>query len=328
MRDRKLNAVYVHLADENRVECSDITIDELFNTSLPNDELYFDFESRFEPYQRYSYDPLERVDLVVREKRLETVRGQRIVSPGAALRALEVKLTVIPDSATYADAPTKWGPELVVRPPTTMYCGLGMADSADSAREEVRQLFLPVGQNVIDWGNATEAEKTLPAAIDALDRFQSRFFHCQRPLIMQPIWKTKGKTPMLDEQAFDIFVWSDFALARVFINLAKQNRGGISRHARSTLRLARFLYEYGRASAANVHTIYAGMTFRHQSDKEFSLNGRITSSYMNHPRLAAPSLTRHVVKDIILDGGEKNLSPERRFDQTVFFTYGFEQEHS
>lgn len=225
MRDHKLNAVYVHLADENRVQCADITIDELFNTSVPNDELYFDFESRFEPYQRYSYDPLERVDLVVREKRLETVRDQRVVGPGTALRALEVKLTIIPDSATYADEPTKWGPEMVVRPPTTMYCGLGMADSSDIEREEVRHLFLPVGQNVIDWGNETEAEKTLPAAIDALDRFQSRFFHRQRPLIMQPIWKTKGKTPMLAEQAFDIFVWSDFALARVFINLAKQYRG-------------------------------------------------------------------------------------------------------
>ena len=57
-----------------------------------------------------------------------------------------------------------------------------------------------------------------------------------------------------------------------------------------------------------------------QTDKEFSVNGIVTSSYMKSARLAKPILPPSVLKEIILGGGEQELSPERRFDQTVKFT--------
>jgi len=41
---------------------------------------------------------------------------------------------------------------------------------------------------------------------------------------------------------------------------------------------------------------------------------------MECDRLNRPSLGREVVLEIIRNGGEKMLSPERRFDATVFFT--------
>lgn len=39
---------------------------------------------------------------------------------------------------------------------------------------------------------------------------------------------------------------------------------------------------------------------------------------MASDRLTNPALPMHVLQDIILDGGYYRLSPERRFDQSIF----------
>lgn len=62
------------------------------------------------------------------------------------------------------------------------------------------------------------------------------------------------------------------------------------------------------------------MAFKHQTDKEFSVNGRITRPYMDCPRMNRFAVKRETLSKIILDGGEKELGPERRFDQTVYYT--------
>ena len=41
---------------------------------------------------------------------------------------------------------------------------------------------------------------------------------------------------------------------------------------------------------------------------------------MPSPRRVKPILRPNVLKDIILDGGQKMLSPERRFDQTIYYS--------
>jgi hypothetical protein len=41
---------------------------------------------------------------------------------------------------------------------------------------------------------------------------------------------------------------------------------------------------------------------------------------MRHVRLTEPKVHRSALSKIILNGGEKLLSPERRFDATIFFT--------
>ena len=70
----------------------------------------------------------------------------------------------------------------------------------------------------------------------------------------------------------------------------------------------------------NINRIYTEMNFGYQSDKEFSLNGKITKAYMDHPRRTKPILPPSVLKEIILNGGQNKLSPERRFDQSVYYT--------
>ena len=125
---------------------------------------------------------------------------------------------------------------------------------------------------------------------------------------------------LLNENAFDIFIWSDFALCRTFLDKSQNNLQNISRLMRSSARLARILYSLSMSTKINIKNIYTEMSFGHQTDKEFAINGIAIRKYIQSERLTRPILSNKIVKEIILNGGEKKLSPERRFDATIFFT--------
>lgn len=63
-----------------------------------------------------------------------------------------------------------------------------------------------------------------------------------------------------------------------------------------------------------------GMGMGTQTDKALALSGTTTHQYMHHERLTNPLLKKDVLKEIILNGGERLLSPERRFYATIYFT--------
>lgn len=324
MRDIKQSAVYLALNNRLNVEASEISFDEVFNTTLPNEEIVFNFESVFEPYKAYSYGDITGIDLVIKG------------SEGEYLRALEIKLTVIPDSGTAKQDPSLWGAELVIRPASTLYCALGMFDSCKDGSDRIREIFEPVCHQIRDWTSTTEVYSKKTEILAALSEFQEEFHGRQKPFLLQPIWRTLGVAPVLDDNAFDIFVWSDFALCRTFIDRskddhiegargkkkAKDKKEDVNRFFRSAARLARILFELSSSSTMKTNTsrIYTEMAFGRQTDKEFALNGRITRGYMNSPRRVKPILKRDILPNIILNGGVKELSPERRFDQTIYFT--------
>lgn len=89
---------------------------------------------------------------------------------------------------------------------------------------------------------------------------------------------------------------------------------------RCTARLARCLFELSRVGKVSLRDIYKQMTFDLQTDKEFAANGSITNKYMANPRLTKPLITRDELYNIILNNGEDLLQPERRFDQSIYFT--------
>ena len=92
-------------------------------------ELHFNFESVFEPYQRYSFDAIDGIDLVVKD------------TDGRFLSPLEVKLTVLPTDQTSRLPEQQWGCELVIRSATTSYCALGMFDSVADHSHHIREIF-------------------------------------------------------------------------------------------------------------------------------------------------------------------------------------------
>lgn len=316
MRDHNIKAVYLTLNNKLEVVASEVSFDDIFNTTLPNDELCFNFESKFDSYQQYAYDDIRGIDLVVADTK------------GNQLRPLEIKLTVLPDSTTHKLDEKEWGTELVIRPATTTYCALGIVHACHNDLPFIRDAIEPICSDVRDWGNTYEIKAKMPAMLNSIDTIQLNFLDRQQPMLMQPIWRTQGKTPVLAEHAFDIFVWSDFALSRLFLDASKNqlSNDGISRQMRSSARLARFLYNVSASKKANIKSIYTEMAFNHQTDKEFAVSGRVTRRYMDYPRIYEPAIKSSEIKNIILNGGEKNLSPERRFDQTVYFTVAITSE--
>ncbi len=312
MRDKSIRAVYLTLSESLTVEASEISIEELFNTDRPNDQLRFDFETRFEPYQQYALGDIGVIDLVVKNDSDGT--------DAAWLRPLEVKLTVTPDDGTSSRPPSEWSPELVIRPASTKYCALGIYHACRQRRDELRDIFQDFCGNFEQWNSSHELRNKRAPLLNSLDIFQTSFRAAQQPFLVQLIWKTEGKSPSLAEKAFDLFVWSDFALCRTFIDKSRKDSKNVNRYLRASARLARVLYVLSTQERANLQAIYTEMAHGKQTDKEFALNGRATRPYLNTPRLLTPELRREVVAEIILNGGEKLLSPERRFDATIYFT--------
>ncbi|MCM5448564.1 HindVP family restriction endonuclease, partial [Escherichia coli] len=108
---------------------------------------------------------------------------------------------------------------------------------------EIRKIFESTCESIQHWGNETEVLSKKENILNCLNTFQENFLDYQKPFLMQPLWKTKGKSPILDQNAFDIFIWSDFALCRTFIDRSSYNNSSASRLMRSSARLARMVYE-------------------------------------------------------------------------------------
>lgn len=318
MRDKGQKAVYLQVNEALDVVASEISFDQVFRSELPNSRLRFDFETKFDAYQQFSYDDIKGIDLVVSD------------IDGKQLHPLEIKLTVIPDSTTYKLNEGQWGSELVIRPATTTYSGLGMIKSyADNNKiDDIRSIIEPICSNIRDWGNSYEVLAKIPDMLAAIDKIQKKYLSLQKPALLQPIWKTQGKSPILCEDAFDIFVWSDYALSRLFLDNAflNLNKNSVTRQTRSSARLANLFYQVSTTGKAKINSIYTEMAFSLQTDKEFAVSGRTTNNYMKSKRLEVPIIKRNELPNIILNGGENNLSPERRFDQTVYFMVASEKE--
>jgi HindVP restriction endonuclease. len=116
---------------------------------------------------------------------------------------LKFKLTVLPDSTTYKKPEDEWGCEMVVRSATTSYCALGMFDSVCSNAQDVREIFEKACADIGSWTNDYEMSHKTSALSECIDIFQKRHLEKQKPLVMQTLWKTKGQSPFLADNAFD-----------------------------------------------------------------------------------------------------------------------------
>ncbi len=312
MLDKKMEAVYVHLENEEgqlRVMADKIPLHRVFccGDKSPG-ELDFHFESSYSPYQQYSFDKIDNIDLVVKD--LE----------GKFLSPLEVKLTVLPTDGTSTLPEEQWGCELVIRSATTSYCALGMYDAVREHRHDIRNIFEEASASIQMWDNDYEMCHKTPHLTSCIDTFQRRFLEYQKPLLMQTLWKTKGKSPELADNAFDIVIWSDYAFTRLFVDKAYHPAKKMSRPMRATARLARCLWELSKSGKIRLADIYRQMAFDNQTDKEFAINGTLWRKYVASDRITSPILPKSIVNDIIAPAAIQKLSPERRFDQTLYFT--------
>lgn len=303
-----LTPVYLMLNESSTVSHSSITVDEVFNADPFHPHTFFSFESIHAPYMPLVFDNLPRADLVMMNSETEICTA-----------ALEIKLTALPDNSTYNGTDEDYGCELVVRPDTIAYLALSIAHAFRHDKHLLRHALaaLPV---IDDWTDIGDVAYHIPHIADVLDSLLVNHLDLQKPMILQPVWKTIGKRLLLHEDAFDIFVWSDFAFTRLFFRDRDNIQGRLSRGARTIAWLAKMLQDFTERGKIHHQDVIDGMSFNTKNDKAFAVNGRVTQPYMASPQLTQPRVKRSALKDIILGGGENFLSPERRLDAAILST--------
>ena len=275
-----------------------------------SDHPVYHFETVFEPYQGFSRDEVDKIDLVV------AIGGEH-------RRPLEVKLTVVPDSGTAQQAESQWAPEVVVRPVSSAYAMMGVANSLLAKKtlklkQKVMAELRPAYNQIKNWDAIAEIERHKELLQESLSQALLTAQPLQQPFMLQPIWRTQGQSPMLCEQCLDVFVWSDVALMTLPLDRERNAAAGVSRTLREVARHVKALYDLLSTGDYSYASIYKGMALDNQTDKAFALSGRKSINYLRHPRLATPILPAAVLQDhLITGGGHLLLKPERRFDAAV-----------
>ncbi|MGE7780441.1 HindVP family restriction endonuclease [Peribacillus sp. NPDC097264] len=313
MYSQGLEPVYLKLDSELKVEHKKIAVETLFGLEPGNENLYFAFERDFVPYQQFVEGTLPRVDLVTMDN-----------STTSCLRGLEVKLTALPDQTTFMLRDETYGCELVIRPDTIVYLAVSIATAYSDKQQDLYDLLHPVCGHIENWTNASEILPQLQGMVTALDEVLLSNLDKQSPLIMQPVWKTIGKSPTFADNCLDMFIWSDFAFTRLFVDITKEcaEAENVSRIMRTSIWLTKILYDYSRNGQINHETVIDELSYNTKNDKAFSLPGVKTHKYMTCNELTNPRVTKNDISRIILGGGEKFLSPERRFDAVIVNTPG------
>ena len=303
LASKKISANYVSILN-GKISVQLIDIDKVFKIEVNNKNTYFAFESQFTPFQKYIIGILPRTDLVI--QRSDT---------GECLTGLEVKLTVIPDNSTCELHESNYGCEIVVRPDTIVYLGCSIAESlGEQLDTELPEI------TINDWTKPRQVLKKINSIISVIEHLSVIIENNQTPFLLQPIWKTNGKSPQLADNCLDVFVWSNSGFCNFISKIANRNPDAtnITRQTRTAIWLYKMLLEIKLNKKFNHKLVIDSLSYNTKNDKAFSSAGHVTYKYMKCKRLMNPIINKNEIKNIILGGGQKLLSPERRFDAIIY----------
>ena len=301
--------IYLTLNKNLKVVHQKISTSDFFGLDPISDDLFYSFESAYTPYEQLLVGHLPRVDLVTQRK-----------SIGQALKPIEIKLTALPDNTTCERSEDNYGTEIVIRPDTIVYLACSIAFNFRDKPKDLQTHFSSDFEKVDDWTEETEVWSYLPQMLETIDSVTLSILDKQEPILMQPIWKTQGKSPLLAENCLDVFVWSNFAFIRLFTNVARgelSSKNKITRQIRTIIWLFKMLYDFSTNGQFNHAKIIDELSYNTKNDKAFAVSGMVTHPYMDCEELRNPRITKEEIKNIILGGGQNLLSPERRFDAII-----------
>lgn len=311
MGSRDINCVYLKLDENNNVVKEYISGKELFHRDPEDESLYYSFESSYSNFAPYSIGSAPKVDLMLMD-----LSNKKILS------GYEIKLTTLPDEVTARSEENKYGSEIVIRMPSIQFLACSIADIYKEDHNNLSRYF---GKN--GFGNVSsymEAAQVNPVIGDIWQRMNQLIIDNvgnQKPAIIQPIWKTKGKSFLLADDCLDVFIWSDLAFTKLFMSESKSKPEDptkvIDRPTRALIQLFFMLNEYSVRGKFHTHDILQKLTYTMKNDKAFSVSGKKTRIIMDCEELNHPRIQKKEIKNIILGGGQKYLSPERRFDAAL-----------
>jgi len=307
---KNLGNNYICLDKDLKVKHKKISTEQLYGIKPTSDDLFFAFESQYTPYQQFVIGSLPRVDLVTQSR-----------TKGQVLRPIEIKLTTLPDHATHLLNEENYGCELVARPDTIVYLACSIAMNFKDNHGYLVHLIGEKFRKIKDWSDGRNVWDHIADMIFSIDRILLEVIDQQEPILLQPIWKTNGKSPQLANNCLDVFVWSNFAFTRLFMDVARNDigvRNNITRQIRTVVWLFKMLYDFAQHGQIDHRKTIDDLSYNTKNDKAFAVHGNTTHKYMTCAELANPRITKSDIKEIILGGGQHLLSPERRFDAIIF----------
>jgi len=316
MASRGLNLPLIEAKSEGGIASinrSRIDVEDVFGASP--ESCSFEFEGIYNPFRPFVFGGPNKSDVIVHR------RG------GDPLRALEIKLTVVPDQTTLKFPRASQASEFVTRPLMVELLATNICMAyGRQGRSKLNDLLLQGLGNPNNWNWQQEKEMfpRLAKVRRALELVITSSCDRQTPMVVQPIWRTIDDSMRLDEHCFDAFIWTDFGLALLYLQSLIKNIDAsgsdskISRETRSAVWLVKMLWDYSTAGQLTMSEVIKQIPYGNQQDKAGAFSGKIMLDYMQGPELKYPRVTRRDLPKIILNGGEEFLNPERRLDATLF----------
>lgn len=310
MSYKGVNPVYLCTDKNNNVIHKYISGTDLFRINPLAETAFYNFESSFPAYDKFYTGEREKIDLVM----LNTSTENAI-----PLIGLEIKLTALPDNTTKNLTEDKYSCEIVVRPPTINFIACSICNSFRTieGKEELRAMLNTVPR-INHW---EEPEEVLPhynKILNAVLTISTYLNNKQTPLIIQPIWKTKGAKSVLAEDCLDVFVWSNLAVIQMCNRSDSTSIRRITRPMRTIIWIYLMLLEYtGVYGQFDYRRIVRLHSYNIANDKAYALSGTQTYEFLQCTELEHPRISKYDIKNIILGGGQNLLSPERRFDAVL-----------
>ncbi len=305
MSSKNIQPVYICTDSANRICHKYIDSTKLLGIDPNSDEVYYNYEAGFPPFEKYYQGEREKIDLVI----MNFITNQ-------VLSGLEIKLTALPDNTTKNLDESKWGTEIVMRPPTINFLACSICDNYKTSKkkERLRGILKQVPQ-INHWEEIGEVLQHYQAIQDAILKVSKDITNSQSPLIIQPIWKTEGNKMRLQENCLDVFVWSNLSIIQMCISDEEVTK--INRFNRTIIWLFKMLLDYVTYDTFDYKRIIRLQSYNLANDKAFAMPGTRSHVFLKSPELVKPRISKYEIKNIILGGGQNLLSPERRFDAVL-----------
>jgi hypothetical protein len=307
MYSKGLDMVYICTDKNNNIEHKYIDTAKLFGIDPLSEDAYYNFEAGYAPYEKFYSGEREKIDLVIQNYRTNEI-----------LAGLEVKLTAIPDNTTKALDESLWGSEIVMRPPTINFlvCSICSNYTTVKGKEKLRSILRNVPQ-INHWEEINEVLANYPKILQAVMSVSKDMYKYQKPLILQPIWKTEGNKMKLKDDCLDVFVWSDLAILQMCCTDTNTEVSKLNRFHRTIVWIYKMLLDYVTYDSFDYKRIIRLQSYNLANDKAFALPGTKSQRFLQTPEALKPRVSKYEIKNIILGGGQNLLSPERRFDAVI-----------
>lgn len=307
MYSKNIKPIYIKTDANNAIVHGEISDIDLFGIDPLCDDAFYNYEAGFAPYEKYYQGEREHIDLVMLNNKTNTV-----------LSGLEVKLTALPDNTTKSEPEADWGTEIVMRPPTICFLACSICEhySTLEAKERLRSMLRRVPQ-INHWEEIEEVLVQYTNILNSILAISTDMCEYQKPLIIQPIWKTEGNKMRLKDDCLDVFVWSNLAIIQMCCTEDSTAIRKINRFHRTIIWLYKMLLDYVTYDTFDYKRIIRLQSYNLANDKAFALPGAKSRGFLRNDIVVKPRISKYEIKNIILGGGQDLLSPERRFDAVI-----------